>query len=289
MTRTDHYSVSVVIPCHNYARFLGEAIESVLGQTHRPLEVIVVDDGSVDNTGEVAARYPGVTLLSQPNKGVCAATNDGVRASTGNFIMRLDADDVLAPAYIEEMLDALAHDPEAAFAYADGNYFGEASGPVPLQPFDPEALAEGAYAVCLALMRRSAYERVGGYDLGMTAFRCEDWDMWLSFADLGLHGVLVRKPLWCYRQHGRSRVKQTLSLDGLRREYAQIARLQNNHPVLFGPPSLLRRLVGLPGRVARGQATPRFALLLVSFYAVMLARSGLHLTQRSAGRRTGTG
>jgi glycosyltransferase involved in cell wall biosynthesis len=266
--------VSVVIPCHNYARFVGEAIDSVLTQTHRSIEVIVVDDGSSDDTVAVAKRYP-VRLLEQPHLGVCVATNNGIRASRGQYIMRLDADDILAPAYVEETLAALMREPGAALAYADGTYVGTRNGPVPLQPFDVESLAEGAYAPCLALMRRSSCEQVGGYDVRLTPYRCEDWDMWLSFAERGMTGVLVRKPLWFYRKHGRSRVRAVLSLAGLEREYGTIAHLQDKHPQLFSTRKLIRRLARLPGRLWRRDVSLRFAMLLTTFYAVMLARTVL--------------
>src|SRR5438445_9729851 len=101
----DRPLVSVVIPTHNYARFLGEAIESALAQTHRPIEVLVVDDGSTDNPSHVACRYP-VKLLTQSREGVCAAVNKGIRASKGSFVMRLDADDVLEPTYVQKTLAA---------------------------------------------------------------------------------------------------------------------------------------------------------------------------------------
>src|SRR5437870_5008653 len=90
--------VSIVIPCHNYARYVGEAIESALAQTHQPVEVVVVDDGSTDASKDVVSGY-AVTLLAQPNRGVCAAANAGIRASRGEFVLRLDADDRLVHTY----------------------------------------------------------------------------------------------------------------------------------------------------------------------------------------------
>src|SRR6266496_4166301 len=93
--------VSVVIPCYNHAHFLSEAIESVMAQTWQQFEVIVVDDGSVDNTREVALRYSGVRYIRQTNQGLSASRNTGLRHSNGNFLVFLDADDRLRPAALE--------------------------------------------------------------------------------------------------------------------------------------------------------------------------------------------
>jgi glycosyltransferase involved in cell wall biosynthesis len=266
--------VSVVIPCHNYGQLLAAAIESALNQTHQPIEVVVVDDGSVDNTREVAGRYP-VKRLSQPQLGVCVAINNGVRASAGAFVMRLDADDILEPTYVAETLAVLEREPDAHFAYTEVEYFGAATGTYPIEDFDAETLAERNYIHGSALMRRQSFELVGGFDPSMADARCEDWDLWLAFAERGLRGVRVPKPLLRYRQHaGTSR--NTLawhSLQVWRRNFEMAARLQDNHPTLFATRSLTRRLSRLPGRMLRGRVSPRFALLLVSFYGVMLGRS----------------
>src|SRR4029450_1113854 len=89
--------VSVVIPCYRQAHFLTEAIASALRQSYSNLEIIVVDDGSPDNTEEVVRRFPGVRYIRQRNQGLAAARNAGVRASTGDFVIFLDADDRLVP------------------------------------------------------------------------------------------------------------------------------------------------------------------------------------------------
>src|SRR5919202_6340196 len=102
--------VSVVIPCYNQAQFLARAVESALAQTHPPLDVIVVDDGSTDDTLQVARGYP-VRVISQRRQGVCAAVNNGVAACSGDFFLRLDADDELEPTYVEETLAALRGSP----------------------------------------------------------------------------------------------------------------------------------------------------------------------------------
>src|SRR5215213_4115846 len=107
--------VSVVIPCYNLAHFLGEAIESVLAQSYPNFEIIVVDDGSPDNTSEVAARYPGVRLVRQENQGLSGARNAGLARSEGEYVVFLDADDRLLPEALEAHLEHLKAHPECAF------------------------------------------------------------------------------------------------------------------------------------------------------------------------------
>jgi glycosyltransferase involved in cell wall biosynthesis len=107
--------VSVIIPCYNQARFLGEAIESVLSQSYPHFEVVVVDDGSTDNTQEVASRYPGVRCIRQENRGLAGARNEGIRRSRGSYLVFLDADDRLLPEALEAGLRELKAHPECAF------------------------------------------------------------------------------------------------------------------------------------------------------------------------------
>src|ERR671911_2120937 len=107
--------VSVVIPCYNQAHFLGEAIESVLAQSYPRFEIIVVDDGSTDDTSKVAARYPGVRYVYQNNQGVSAARNSGLARSEGEYVVFLDADDRLLPEALETGLKCLEARPECAF------------------------------------------------------------------------------------------------------------------------------------------------------------------------------
>jgi glycosyltransferase involved in cell wall biosynthesis len=268
---TDQPLVSIIIPCFNYAQFLGEAIESALAQTHQPIEVIVVDDGSTDNTVEVAHSYP-VRVISQPNSGICVTANAGFAAASGDYMLRLDADDGLAPDYVSETLAALRRHPSAHFAYTEVAYFGARTGTYPIEPFDPETLAERNYINASALMRRASFQAVGGYQLNMTGGRYEDWDLWLAFAEHDLFGVLVPQPLLLYRQHAAPS-RGTLRLHSwrlVRREMECAALLRDNHPRLLASSRLLARLASLPKRVVTGKVSPRFAALLVSMYAVML-------------------
>src|SRR5262245_54183980 len=106
-------TVSVVIPCYNQARYLSDAVSSVRQQTHRPIECIVVDDGSTDGTSDVAVEL-GALVVRQTNNGVSAARNAGLRIARGDFIVFLDADDVLLPDALARGVGALAAQPAAA-------------------------------------------------------------------------------------------------------------------------------------------------------------------------------
>src|SRR5215212_9338337 len=121
--------VSVIIPCYNQAHFLGEAIESVLSQSYKNFEIIVVDDGSSDNTSEVASSYEEVRLVRQENRGLSAARNAGITHSEGEYLVFLDADDRLLPKALEAGLECFEAHPECAlvaghskFIRADGSF-----------------------------------------------------------------------------------------------------------------------------------------------------------------------
>jgi len=273
--------VSVVIPCFNHARFLGEAIESALAQTYAPIEIVVVDDGSMDNSAEVAQRYP-VRLVRQANQGLAAAGNAGIRASRGEFVVRLDADDCLRSGYVAETLQPLLDNPRIHFVYTQVEYFGARTGSYPVEDFDLDTLAERNYIHASAMMRRSSFDAVGGYSVDMRGLRCEDWDLWLSFAERGFRGHLVPRQLLQYRQHtsGSMVTINFRSVAGLRRELTIMSRLYAHHPAVFTPPRLLRRLATLPRRLLQRQVSLRFACMLVSFYAVLLVQHTMRTKPR---------
>ncbi len=194
--------VSIVITCYNYADYLSEAIESALNQTYQPIEIIVVDDGSTDNSAELAQRYP-VTLICQTNQGVAAASNRGVTASSGKYYLLLNADDKLHPYFVEKTLPVLEENNQFAFAFTHVVLFGDRNAVVLAREYDPGILSRSNYIVATALVRRLAFDAVGGYDSSLLS--CEDWDYWLMLAKEKFNGKLIPEPLFYYRQHGSSR------------------------------------------------------------------------------------
>ena len=192
-----------MIPNYNHARYLGQAIESALAQTYPHVEVIVVDDGSTDDSGTVAAAYGDrIRYIYQRNAGLSAARNTGVQAAQGEYIALLDADDLVEPAYAERLLAVLAQAPAAAGAYCGFRFVDQENRPlnrVESRTTSPDALygalLNGNYRVPESLLaRRACYAAMGEFDTSLRA--CEDWDVWLRFSRhyslIGIDDVLIR-------------------------------------------------------------------------------------------------
>ena len=230
MTEPDKPHVSVIIPCFNYGSFLAEAIESALAQTHAPLEVIVIDDGSTDDSFAVASRFvPHVEVLTQPNQGLVAVLNRGLRQAVGEYFVILSADDVLRPTYIEALLAALLRHPGAAYAYSEMEYFGARSGVFPAKPFSPALLLVGNYINATALTRRTDALAVGGFHPNPKN-AWEDWDFWLRLLESERYGVAVAEPLLRYRKH------ETTSRNppSRRKALEALNAVRTAHPDLYG-------------------------------------------------------
>ena len=183
--------VTVIIPTYNRARYLGEAIRSVLDQEISDLELIVVDDGSTEATPRLlrAITDPRMRCISQPNRGISAAMNAGMRAARGEFVARLDSDDLWMPDMLLTLVGILETRPEIGVACAKGqavNSNGDLRGEVWGLPehFPGDALRSLAYDDCtctIALVaRRSCFDYTGLYDESLIAN--EDWDMCLRLA-----------------------------------------------------------------------------------------------------------
>jgi glycosyltransferase involved in cell wall biosynthesis len=229
--------VSIVVLCHNYARFLPEAIESALAQDYPSLDVFVIDDGSTDDSLAVASRYD-VKVLTQENQGLARTCNRGACEAAGEYFLFLSADDRLEPTYVSELLAALEREPDASFAYCAARLFGAESRIAPSRPFSAFLLVRGRnYVNGSALTRRADYLGAGGYpeDLGEGAF--DDWDFWLTMLDRGHRGTYVPKPLLHWRRHaGGSKDPASRG-----RTKVETARVRARHP------GLQRRTAGLAG------------------------------------------
>ena len=231
---------SVVIPCYKQAHFLPQAIESALSQTHRPVEVIVVDDGSPDNTAAVVARYPQVRYLRQENRGLGGARNSGFRISNGEYILFLDADDRFMPDAAAAHLSCFAKHPEAGFVVGDidninldGSYLGSPRFLLLEGNVYEDVLKVNHVANSIAVMwRRSVFEQLGGFRPSCSP--AEDIELLLRAARL-FQTAHHRTTVAQYRRYPNTLSRKgELMLPAIRR----IMRLQNE--VVKGNPVLLR-------------------------------------------------
>jgi glycosyltransferase involved in cell wall biosynthesis len=200
-------TVSIVVPAYNQCRYLGDAIRSAMTQTHANLEVIVVDDGSTDDTAAVCRSFTDtrVRYVWQENRGLSAARNTGIRESRGEFLTFLDSDDLFLPEKVALLLGAFERDPDlglvagqAVLIDQHGQRLGEVfDRPLPDEPTD--LLLGNPLHVGSVLLRRGWQERVGLFDESLRSY--EDWDLWLRLARAGCKMGWVPQPVSLYRFH----------------------------------------------------------------------------------------
>ena len=190
--------VSIVIAAYNQAQYLPETIESCLNQTYKNIEIIVVNDGSTDNTSEVAKRYP-VTLLEKKNGGCSSARNYGIKRSTGQYIICLDSDDTIDPDYVRKLVG------KSDIACSGLTEFGE--GDASWMPDETKLTLEdflkNNQIFCSSMFRKEVWEKTGGYDEKITS-AYEDWDLWIRAVALGFKIAIVPEYLFNYRKHPES-------------------------------------------------------------------------------------
>jgi glycosyltransferase involved in cell wall biosynthesis len=236
-------SVSLVIATFNHARLLGQAIDSALTQTLAGVEIIVVDDGSTDDTSALLARYAGrVHVIRQDHRGLPAARNTGLAAARGTYVAFLDADDVLAPTKLAEQRSVLDRAPALGWTYCDvrietvttgaavtaSERFGYAARACDGWLF-PE-LVHGNFIPAIApLIRRTAIEAAGGFDESLTAL--EDWDLWLRLS-LIAEARYTPAVLATYRIHPHGMSADRARMD--RNRFRVLDKLNRTRPAILG-------------------------------------------------------
>lgn len=228
--------VSVVIPCYAQAHLLPTALESVLAQEGASVEAVVVDDGSPDDVRTVAARYAGVRYVHQPNQGLSAARNTGLRESSGEYVVFLDADDRLLPGALAAGLACFDEHPESAFVYGDFRYMSEDGAPLgrrkrpPLEVdlYGGMLIRNHVEMISTALFRRSVLDREGAFDPALRS--AEDYDLLLRIArryPTSFHRELVaeyrryRRPGKSLSQNAGVMLRSTMRVLRAQRRYAR--------------------------------------------------------------------
>lgn len=240
-------SVTVVITNYNYGRFLRQAVESALDQTRPAERVVVIDDGSTDDSPAIINSLPTqVEVIRQENQGVVAARNRALGLVDTTHVAFLDADDWLLPTFLRWHLVAwvVPHSRRLALTYSPCRKIdpaGNVVGHLVSGPWNPRRFALGNYVPNTAVYLRAALEDVGGYSEAFAGIGLEDWDLMLKLVDRHWHGRLVPRPTFVYRPLPTGRnMKSMQEIDAVR------VAIRLAHPRI--PP--VRPLAGLHHRLA---------------------------------------
>jgi glycogen(starch) synthase len=255
--------VSIVIPYFNLGAYIDDALASAAASTYRPIEILIVDDGSTDpasiaKLSEIEGRSePNVRVVRQMNEGLPGARNTGAREARGEFLAMLDADDLFEPEYVARAVAILNRYPNVGFVSAWVRYFEGGTGMWPTWNAEPPYMLAHNMTGTLVVTRRRAFAEVGGNDPAFE-YGYEDFGAWVAFAAAGWAGVSIPAPLVRYRVRGDSMLRginpvQSLYLydvlqsafpELFRRFGAELFALQNangparlwNHPAVAASP-----------------------------------------------------
>lgn len=225
--------VSVIIPYYNDGKYIAEAVASVEQQTYSDIEIILVNDGSTD--AESIRIFDAIQIkkgikLHEENAGPSAARNLGIMQANGKYILPLDADDKIAPTYIEKAVAILENNPQCGIVYCEGSFFGTDGGKWHLPPFTMGRMLLSNIIFNAGLFRKEDWEVCGGYDESLR-IGIEDWDFWLNILELGRVAYQIPETLFFYRIKVTSRNRKfEMQADKVRETYLAI---QDKHKALY--------------------------------------------------------
>ena len=209
--------VSIIVPCYKQAQFLGDALQSVLNQTYTNWECIIVNDGSPDNTDQVAKAWceqdKRFKYISKNNGGLSSARNAGIKSSNGEFILPLDSDDIIDSKFLEKLVPELESNASLAIVSCYTKFFTNKI-PNVIHELKPKGdsfrnLLFENNLIATSLYRKTCWEEVGGYDENMkNGF--EDWEFWIAITKSGWKYKVVEEFLFFYRKSKQSMLIDTL-------------------------------------------------------------------------------
>ena len=218
--------VSVIVPIYNAAPYLQETLDSILASTYRPIEVVMVDDGSTDNSLAIAKAYceqhAECQVITQDNRGVSAARNTAIKAAKGTYILPVDADDKIADTFIQKSVDIMEENDNVRVVGCRCWMFGVVNKEWELPTFSHALLARKNMIPATALYRKADWGRCGGY-CEQEIYR-EDWDFWISMMELGGTFYKIDEILFYYRistgsRRGLAKGKKKIIVDAINRRH----------------------------------------------------------------------
>ena len=224
--------VSIIVPCYKQAEYLPETLNSVLAQTYPNWECVIVNDGSPDNTEEVAQDYckrdSRFKYVKKENGGLASARNYGIQYSSGEFVLPLDADDLIGSEYLEKAIRYFEEFPETKLVYCKAELFGKKVEYWDLDIYDYDRFIWRNCIFCTAMFRRHDYDKTKGYNVNMV-HGYEDWDFWLTLLKREDVVYCIDEVLFYYR------IKEISMSTELNKHhhYEALIQLCNNHPDIY--------------------------------------------------------
>lgn len=230
--------VSVIIPCYKQAVYLPEALDSLVGQTYQHWEAIVVNDGSPDDTEKVALEYTRkdarIKYVFKENGGLSSARNAGIAYASGEFILPLDADDLIQPLYMEKAMEAFEKEPHLKLVFCQGFLFGAVTKLWELEYKGYKELLLGNSIFCSAFFRRSHSLEIGNYDEQMLKGH-EDWEFYIRLLAGESPVYQIPAPLFHYRIKESSMITMAKQVDVFREtEFYIYAKHRDIYASYFG-------------------------------------------------------
>jgi len=198
--------ITVVIPTYNRYALLSRAINSVLSQTYKPIEIIVVDDGSTDNTRDIQSDFPSVIYIYQENSGVSSARNRGIKSTSSEWIAFLDSDDEWLPTKLEEQVVFHQEHSTILMSYTDETWIRDGMNvkiPKKFKKIGKDAFAENLsycnIAPSSSLIHKNLFKSIGMFDEALEV--CEDYDLWLRISLKSTIALVDKKLIKKYAGH----------------------------------------------------------------------------------------
>jgi glycosyltransferase involved in cell wall biosynthesis len=195
--------VSVVIPIYNYGIQFEKTLCSIFESTYKNLEIIIVDDGSDDEYVKLKLEnlesHPNIKIIKQSNSGPSSARNNGINNSNGDFILPLDADDMIYPEYIQNCVNVLKNNKNISPVYCDTHHIGQLQGIEQRPEWSMDRLIQGPFIVNCSMFHKKAFQECNGYDENLKGW--EDYDLWIRMGQKGYIGKRIPKPLFFYFHH----------------------------------------------------------------------------------------
>jgi len=204
----DKVLVSIVVPVYNSEKYVLETLNSAIQTDYQNFEIIIVDDGSIDNSGDIcdsfAKEHSCVKVFHIENAGVSHARNFGIEKASGEYILPLDSDDKIDSSYVRKAVDVIQKDEHIGIVYCEAEFFGKKQGKWELPKFTIGGMLRGNIIFNCGLFRKCDWATVGGYDENLI-YGIEDYDFWLSILGLAKTVVKIPEILFHYRRRSNSR------------------------------------------------------------------------------------